>query len=92
MRVTLLPQEILAISKWTHATKMENVFDIVDPKSFYDFEEDTIVSIQEGMSWIADSIAYHPSHDLPEEYANTLCDLLIEFKVMTLEELNALPK
>ena len=73
------------LSKLTSVTHMDNSFDIWTDEDgndcFMDFEEDRLVPVEEGLSWIYEGIAYPPQHDgLSREECETLVGLFKHYR------------
>lgn len=87
----LTDEEFSAIATWTHSVKLDEVFDVVSNKRFVDYDGNKHISIKEGMQEIADAMAYHPKHDLCDNDAEIMVNLLLKYKVMTEKQIKNLP-
>lgn len=88
---TLTDEEFSAIATWTHSVKLDEMFDVVSNKRFIDYDGNKHISIKEGMQEIADAMAYHPKHDLCDNDAEIMVNLLLKYKVMTEKQIKNLP-
>jgi len=84
MRIILTDDEWNAIAHLTNTTKLDTSFDISyddDHDFFVDFEDnDKEISLEEGLGWLYDGIAYPCQSDkLTVEEGELIADLLIEF-------------
>lgn len=88
---TLTDEEFSAIATWTHSVKLDEVLDVVSNKKFIDYDGNKHISVKEGMQEIADAMAYHPKHDLCDNDAEIMVNLLLKYKVMTEKQIKNLP-
>lgn len=88
---TLTDEEFSAIATWTHSVKLDEVLDVVSNKRFIDYDGNKHISVKEGMQEIADAMAYHPKHDLCDNDAEIMVNLLLKYKVMTEKQIKNLP-
>lgn len=88
---TLTDEEFSAIATWTHSVKLDEVLDVASDKRFIDYDGNKHISVKEGMQEIADAMAYHPKHDLCDNDAEIMVNLLLKYKVMTEKQIKNLP-
>lgn len=84
-RKKLTSKEWNAISHLTHATHLDNVFDIYQKRNgedgFKDYETGRITSISAGLKWLYEGLAYPFSHEgLNREESLSIYKLFQEFK------------
>lgn len=67
MRKKLTNSEWNVLMKYIRRLGLDGVFDLYeidkDTDGFIDYEEDRIVDLQEGLSWVWESIVYPTSHE-----------------------------
>ena len=67
MRKKLTNSEWNVLMKYIRRLGLDGVFDLheidKDTDGFIDYEEDRIVDLQEGLSWVWESIVYPTSHE-----------------------------
>ena len=85
-RKTLTDLEFNAISTLTMHSKLDNSFDVYEKKNgtdcFYDYDEDRMISLHQGLELLYEGIAYPLSHEgLTIEQAEALMKLFKEFKI-----------
>lgn len=80
----LSSNEYDVIAKVLHASKMDNSFDFTGDDNgdwFIDFENDEDVSLEEGLSWIADGIADVETYGLTEDEIEELMLCFASFNI-----------